>query len=310
MTKDSAVIIENLSYTYPHAKRQALRNINLQISKGEFVAILGANGAGKTTLLLTLNGIIPNSKGGRMKGRVIVDGHDTSQASVATLAQKVGMILEDPETQLFTTKIISEVAFGPENLSMPVPEIMERVKWALKVVRLEGYEERMPTALSGGQKQRLAIATALAMRPGILVLDEPTSQLDPVGAVEVFQVVQELKEKYGITIVMATHQSEEVAVFADKVGVLFGGELVAFGKPEEIFSDQELLSRTWVHAPQVSQLANYLSLNNINLDQFPITEEQVIAGIPRYFERICNCGKEIEMGRTTDGKTDHRGYQS
>ena len=156
-------------------------------------------------------------------------GFDTSESTVGQLSTKVGIVLEDPETQLFTTSVLSEVAFGPENLCVPVPEIMERVKWVLEVVQLSGYENRMPTALSGGQKQRLAIAAALSMRPSILVLDESTSQIDPLGVKEVYDVVLELNKKHGMTIVMATDQSEEIARVADRVLVLDHGRRGGIG---------------------------------------------------------------------------------
>lgn len=273
------VKIENLFYRYPRTKRYVLSEINLEVRRGEFVAIMGANGAGKTTLCQCLNGVIPHSQGGRMKGRVVVAGLDTQTGTIPQLAQKVGMVLDDPETQLFTTKISNEIAFGPENLCHPVEEIRERIQWTLKVVRLQGYEERPPTALSGGQKQRLAIAAALAMRPEVMVLDEPTSQLDPVGTVEVFEVIRDLKEQYGMTILMATHKSEEIARFADKVVVLHEGKMVACDRPQVIFSDIKLMKETWIRPPQVSELASYLSEHGAPLSSFPVLKAQAVEAV-------------------------------
>ncbi|MGI9861982.1 ATP-binding cassette domain-containing protein [Moorella naiadis] len=267
---ETLIRIEKLSYRYPRTKRWALKDINLEIKKGEFVAVMGENGAGKTTLCQCLNGIIPRSQGGKMKGRVTVAGFDTRETPIAHLAQKVGMVLEDPETQLFTTKISNEIAFGPENLGQPPEKIRQTIKWVLEVVRLQGYEDRPPTALSGGQKQRLAIAAVLAMQPEILVLDEPTSQLDPLGTLEVFAVIRELKERYGMTIVIATHNSEEIAQFADKVCVLKQGSMLAFDRPQVIFKDTQLLRQTWIRPPQVAELASYLQEQGVVLDGFPI----------------------------------------
>lgn len=281
--REPHIIFDNVSYRYPNIYGRpvqfALKNITLTIYKGEFVAVLGENGAGKSTFCQALNGIVPQSRGGQMSGRVIVAGLDTQEVTVATLSEKVGIVLEDPETQLFTTSVLSEVAFGPENLGIDPQEILHRAKWALEVVRLSGYEHRAPSTLSGGQKQRLAIAAALTMQPEILVLDEATSQLDPVGTVEVFAVVRELNERYGMTIVMATDKGEEVAQFADRVLVLHKGELIAHGTPREVFSDTRLLEQVMIRPPQVSQLATYLSQHNASLSEFPITLEEAKRGI-------------------------------
>jgi len=277
--REPYIIFDDVSYRYPRARHYALRHLSLTIYRGEFVAILGENGAGKSTFCQTLNGVVPQSRGGRMGGRIVVGGLDTQKVTVAELSQKVGIVLEDPETQLFTTSVLSEVAFGPENVGIDPREILRRAEWALEVVRLTGYEDRAPTALSGGQKQRLAVAAALTMHPEVLVLDEATSQLDPMGTVDVFSVVRELNERYGMTIVMATDKGEEVAQFADRVLVLHKGELVAQGTPREIFADTELLERITIRAPQVSQLATYLGKRGTPLADFPITLDEARRGI-------------------------------
>ncbi len=277
--REPYIIFDDVSYRYPRTRRYALKHLDLTIYKGEFVTVLGENGAGKSTFCQTLNGVAPHSRGGRMRGRITVGGLDTQETTVAELAQKVGIVLEDPETQLFTTSVLSEVAFGPENVGIDPQEILRRAEWALEVVRLTGYEDRAPTALSGGQKQRLAIAAALAMRPAVLALDEATSQLDPIGTVEVFSVIRELNEQYGMTIVMATDKGEEVAQFADRVLVLHEGELVAQGTPREIFADTGLLERVMIRAPQVSQLAIYLQERDTPLADFPITVDEAGRGI-------------------------------
>jgi energy-coupling factor transporter ATPase len=269
------VCFENVCYQYSDAQVYALQDVNISIKKGQFVVLMGANGAGKTTFCQLLNGIIPHSLGGSMGGRVEVAGLDTKSHKVAELSQKVGMVLQDPETQLFTGSVKSEVAFGSENLGVPRNEIWERLTWALQVVRLEEFMERTPAALSGGQKQRLAIASVIAMRPEILVLDEPTSQLDPIGSYEVFSVVKELNEVYGMTIIMATHHSEEIAEFADRIVVFDEGRIVADDTPHKIFRQQELLQKTWIRAPQVSALANYLHKKGLNLPFFPTTIEEM-----------------------------------
>jgi len=277
------IVLDHASYRYPLSDEYSLRDISLNIKRGEFVALMGENGAGKTTLCQLLTGIIPKSQGGKLLGRVVVAGMDTKEHELSVISQKIGIVLDDPETQLFTTKVLSEVAFGAENIEMPKEQILERIAWALKVVRMEGYENCAPTELSGGQKQRVAIATALVIKPDILILDEPTSQLDPMGTVEVFNVIRELKEEYGMTIVISSHKSEEIVEFADKVIVLSQGELLAFGTPEKVLSDVEIVKRAWLHLPQVTSFANYLQKKDMPLNKLPFTVEQAVNAFDETF---------------------------
>jgi energy-coupling factor transporter ATP-binding protein EcfA2 len=272
--REPAIVFDQVHYHYPSSRRPALRQLNLSIQTGEFVAVLGENGAGKSTLCQMLNGVIPSTRGGRMGGRITVMGLDTSAEGVAQLSSRVGIVLDDPETQLFTTSVLNEVAFGPENLGVEPAEILRRAKWALEVVRLTGYEDQPPSTLSGGQKQRLAIAAALSMMPDILVLDEATSQLDPMGTVEVLTLARELNCTQGMTILMATDKGEQVAEFCDRVLVLHQGQLVADGTPREVFADSTLLQSVMIRSPQVSQLATHLAHSDCPLPDFPITVEE------------------------------------
>jgi energy-coupling factor transporter ATP-binding protein EcfA2 len=281
---EPAIVFDQVSYRYPGGQRRALTRLSLSIQRGEFVAVLGENGAGKSTLCQMLNGVIPTTRGGRMRGRVTVAGLDTHVEGVARLASRVGIVLDDPETQLFTTSVLDEVAFGPENLGVEPTEILRRARWALEVVRLAEYEDHPPSALSGGQKQRLATAAALSMMPEILVLDEATSQLDPIGTVEVLSIVRELNHTLGMTIVMATDEGEQVAEFCDRVLVLHQGELVADGTPRKVFADKDLLARVIIRSPQVSQLATYLADEGCPLPHFPITVVEACRGIEALLE--------------------------
>lgn len=283
MGKNPQIILDQVSYRYPGARSYAIKKLSLSIDRGEVLAVLGENGAGKSTLCQLLNGVIPHSRGGRLRGRILVDGIDTRQASVASLAQKVGIVLDDPESQLFTTSVLHEVAFGPENLGLDREEIVRRAHWAIDVVGLAGLEDHSPGDLSGGQKQRLSIAAALAMMPDVLVLDEATSQLDPMGTLAILSLVQELNRQHGMTIVMVTDRGEEVSGFCDRVVVLHEGECIAQDTPRHIFADQGLLSTIMIRTPQVSQLAAFLEDQGRLLPSFPITVDEACQGIELLF---------------------------
>jgi energy-coupling factor transporter ATP-binding protein EcfA2 len=229
--------------------------LSLKIESGEFVSIMGPTGVGKTTLCLALNGIVPHSAGGIYGGNVVIQGVNTRETEVATLASMVGIVFQDPESQFFNMAVEDEVAFGPESLGVDPKEIAERVRWALDIVDMQQYLRRSPFHLSGGQKQRVAIASILAMQPKILVLDEPTSGLDPIGKAEVFRVVRELKRQEGMTIIMVEQEAEKIAEFSDRVVVLDEGAVALDGTPEEVFAQAERMSEIGLAIPQVSEFA-------------------------------------------------------
>ena len=271
---EPVIKLENVSYFYPRGKNPALNDINLEIAEGEMLAVMGENGAGKSTLCKLFNGIIPHSHGGRLLGTVKVDGVITRDSSVPELARRVGMALDDPDSQLFTASVRHEAAFGPENLLLPPEEIEERVKRALDIAGLAGCEERTPMTLSGGEKQRLAIAAALALAEKILVMDEPLCRLDPSGAMEIFSVIRDIREKHGLTVIMATHNSEYAAGFADRVCVLKNGTIAACDTPRTIFSNSVLLNDSGIRPPDVSALACFLAGNGQELPIFPVLFEE------------------------------------
>lgn len=247
------MLLEGVTFSYPGAHR-ALESVDLRIEHGEFVALMGANGAGKTTLCLLLNGVVPNVIGGTLEGSITIDGLSTVDHPVYELAERVGVVLQDPDAQILATTVTAEVAFAAENLGVPRPEMIDRIARALDVVRLTGYEIRAPEELSGGQKQRLAIAAGLVMDPPIFVLDEPTAQLDPIGNVEVFDVLERLNRESGSTIVIATHNSEDAARRAHRVVILDRGRIVADGPPWEVFTNVELLDRVGISIPEVVRI--------------------------------------------------------
>ncbi|HCC36372.1 MAG TPA: energy-coupling factor ABC transporter ATP-binding protein [Treponema sp.] len=278
--------LENVSFTYPHGGVPALHNISMEIDAGEFIAVMGENGAGKTTFCKLFNGVIPHSHNGFLEGGVWVDGKITAEAAIADLSSSVAVVLDEIDAQLFTARVRDEAAFGPENLNLPPDEIELRVTRALEATGLLEYADRPPSALSGGQKQRLAIASALAMSPRLLVMDEPTSQLDPSGAREVLSCIRAIREGGRLTVIMATHNSEEAAEFADKVCVLRQGKLAAFGTPREIFRDTKLLSDNGIRPPDVCALASYLADRERPLPFFPLDLDEAKTAVLRLMGNV------------------------
>jgi energy-coupling factor transport system ATP-binding protein len=234
--------IKGLTYTYPVTSTPALIDLNLEVPPGQFCAVVGANGAGKSTLCYAIAGFVPHFYNGVLTGSVQVAGFDVPSASLATLAGAVGLVVANPFNQItgarFTVR--EEIAFGLENLGVPRAEMAGRVDEVLSLAGLADISARSPYALSGGQQQRVAIASVIVMRPQVLVLDEPTSQLDPVGTREVFETLHRLAAADGITVVLAEHKLEWIAVYADRVIVLDQGRIVRDGSPSEVLADAGL----------------------------------------------------------------------
>ncbi|MEP7359166.1 MAG: ATP-binding cassette domain-containing protein [Anaerolineales bacterium] len=276
---DPIISIQDLSYQYALTETPALNHINLDIDAGEYVAIMGACGAGKTSLCLTMNGILPHMLAGGVVGKVIVAGIDTAQSQVRELARTVGMVFDNPEFQLSQVTVRDEIALGLENTGVPRDEMLRRIGEVLDIVGLAGYEDRSPMTLSGGQQQRLAIAAALAMYPKILVLDEPTSNLDPSGKEEVFAVAARLNRERGVTIVIVEHEVEVMAAYATRMVVMAGGNIVLNGPPGEILPQVEKLASYHTRPPQVTELAYELERHGRPVAQYPVTLEQALQWI-------------------------------
>lgn len=232
----------DLTYTYPASNAPALEGINLQVPEGQLCAVIGANGAGKSTLCYAIAGFVPHFYGGTLQGRVTVAGRNVVATPLSGLAGEIGLVFANPFNQItgarFTLR--EEVAFGLENLGVPRDEMLARAEAALALVGLAGMGDRSPYALSGGQQQRVALASVIVMRPRVLVLDEPTSQLDPVGTREVFETLAELAQAGGTTVVLVEHKLEWIAVHADRVVVLSGGRIVLDGPPADILAAADL----------------------------------------------------------------------
>ncbi len=274
MAGEIAVKIENLSFTYSGGEKPALNKINLEIKRGEYLGIMGLNGAGKTTLGLSINGIVPQSTMGLYDGKVTVEGLDTATTPVREMARTVGIVFDNPEFQMSQVSAAEEVALGLENLGVPNEEMPPRVGAALGTVGLAGFEERSPMGLSGGQQQRLAIASVLAMQPKILFMDEPTSNLDPIGKEEVFELARKLNREEGMTVIVAEHEAEVLAAYADRIVVLHQGEIVMIGTPSEVFSRGAELAKIGLRVPQATELA--LTLAAAGAKDLPVTTDQAV----------------------------------
>jgi energy-coupling factor transport system ATP-binding protein len=274
-----ALGLKEVRFKYPGMSGWALDIDSFEIGQGEFVTVLGPNGAGKTTLSLLANGLVPKSIKGDFEGAVEVFEHRASEYSVAQLATLVGMVFQEPESQLFCMSVEEEVAFGPENLAVPREEIAARVEWALELVGLKGLNDRSPSTLSGGQKQRLAIAAALSMKPSMLVLDEPAYALDPVGRIELYSILSGLKAKHGMTVVVMERDAEDLVEFTDRFIVLSGGRIVASGPPGEVLKDPGALRSAGISPPQMAEVASLINLRRKGPPLQFLTVDQAFAEI-------------------------------
>lgn len=254
----------------------AVNEVSIEIEKGEFLVIIGHNGSGKSTLAKHMNAILLPTC-----GKVYVGGMDTlDEEKTFDIRRVAGMVFQNPDNQLVATVVEEDVAFGPENLGIPSPEIRKRVDEALRAVRIDEFAKKAPHLLSGGQKQRVAIAGIIAMRPDCIILDEPTAMLDPRGRKEVMETIERLNREENITVVHITHFMEE-AIHADRVCVMDGGRLIMQGKPREIFKNVERLKSIGLDVPQMTELAHELRKSGIDIAEDILTVEEMVNGLCR-----------------------------
>lgn len=255
--------LKNVTFSYAQEdddQVNALDGINLTIKAGEFITILGHNGSGKSTLAKLLNvQILPK------EGDVIIGGKNTKDTDVWEIRSRVGMVFQNPDNQMVATIVEEDVAFGPENLGVPLPELRERVDKALETVGMTKYKKHAPHMLSGGQKQRVAIAGVLAMHPDIVVFDEPTAMLDPTGRKQVMRTAKYLNREEGKTVINITHYMDE-AVLSDRVVVMSEGKVVLEGTPDEVFSQVDLVKQLHLDVPQVTELAYLLRKEGFDIE--------------------------------------------
>ncbi len=253
------IVAKELGFTYTGGRRPAIENVSLSIGKEEFVLLTGPSGCGKSTLCRCFNGLIPNFYHGELAGDLLIDGVSAASQLTSELSRKVGYVFQNPENQLFALTVEKDIAFGPENLGLSREEIRRRVDWAMKITDTTSLKELAPYELSGGQQQRVALAGVLAMEPSVIVLDEPTSFLDPRTAEEVMMAVEGLRREQGITVIVVEHRLDLVARYAGRILVMDQGRIVADGELRTVLDQEfERLAGLGVGLPKVSLLWSLL----------------------------------------------------
>lgn len=268
---EKAVEVKGFSFWYRGSESPALDSLDLEVERGRFVVIMGESGAGKSTLANSLNGLIPHFVRGRYEGSVTVGGLSARETPVSRMAREIGLVFQDFEAQLFSTNAGLEVAFGPENFGVPRPEIALRIGDVLRTVNLEGFEGRHPATLSGGQKQRLAIGSILAAHPSVLCMDEPTTDLDPMGKVEVFSIARRLSAQGDLTLIIIEHETEE-ALHAERLILMKKGRILADGTPGDLLRDAALVAEAGIRPLQVPQY--FAALNVCPAEELPLLPDE------------------------------------
>lgn len=272
---DIVIECKDLTYSYPLAKKPAVQNLNLRIERGKFYGVIGENGAGKTTLGAILRGFAPSFYKGELKGEVLVEGKNISEYG-GELSTKIGYVFQNPFTQISGVKdtVFEEVAYGLENFGVAVEEIERRVVDVMKMTDIISLAEKNPYDLSGGQMQRVALASVIVLQPDILIIDEPTSQLDPEGTESVFKIIRKLKEEHK-TVILIEHKIDLIAEYADEVLVFKDSSMIAEGPKEKILSDMSL-SEQGAALPQVAILGSRLKKMGLPISTIPVTEKQAV----------------------------------
>jgi energy-coupling factor transporter ATP-binding protein EcfA2 len=269
-------IIEFKEYTwrYLDTEKSALDKISLKINEGEFIGVIGSNGAGKTTLSYSINGLIPGQYHGIKKGEVLVFGEEVETYDKGALQHRVGMVFSDPEAQFTAMTVEDELVFGLENLGMTLSEIQERLEWVVKLTGLEPILSKPPYELSGGQKQRVAVGAVLAMMPDVLIMDEPTSMLDPLSRTKIFDVLAEIKKEQNNTIIVVEHSLEKLVPLADRLMLLDDGELLIFDETEAFFKQMPLILEKGINPPGVMEFYYHLIEKKDYVGQMPQTVQE------------------------------------
>lgn len=266
--------IENLKFQYSGSKRFALDGIDLTIEKGDFVGIIGASGAGKSTLTYAMNGIVPHHYKGDFYGSVKISGMDTVDNYPEDIAAHLASVFQDIDAQMTATIVEDEILFGLENYECPKDEIEERITSSLSVLGIEELRKRNINTLSGGQKQKVAIAAMVAMRPEIIVLDEPTGELDPQSSRQIFELLKELNRNLGMTVVIVEQKIMLQCEFADKLIVMDGGKVIYYDKVSSVLSHSDDLEKLGINIPRIVTLARGLEKNGMYSGEYPVNLDE------------------------------------
>ncbi len=265
----------DLTYTYPGASTPSIQKISITIEKGDFLILTGPSGCGKTTLCRCFNGLIPHFYNGKLDGEITVAGYKVVDHKIHELARHVGLVFQNPENQLFALSVEKDVAFGLENFAMPRKEMRKRVDWALQMAGITELSERAPHELSGGQQQRVTIASVLAMQPEIMIFDEPTSFLDPMGAEKIFEVINNLNKELGITVILVEHRLDLAAKYSNRVIVMDNGKVALQGNPRDIFTSEKA-RLVGVGIPKPTKLYQHLEQHGMKLKAVPVTVDETV----------------------------------
>lgn len=277
--------IKNLTFIYDNSQVPALKDINLDVSQGEFVGIIGPTGAGKSTLTLCLNGVVPHFQNGDFYGEVLIDGKDTVENDCASLAYSIGSVFQDPEAQIVSSVVEEEIAFGLENMNIPRDEMKQRIVDSLELTGITHLRHSSTARLSGGQKQRVAIAAAIALRPKILVLDEPTSELDPQGSLDIFNTLKRLNSEYNITVIIVEQKMQLLSEYCSRLVVLDKGSIVLDGPTRDVLARQDILRSLGVNCSPVTQLAYLLKQEGLYNGEFPVNVDETYLVISKVLKR-------------------------
>lgn len=270
--------VKDLFYTYPNFTEPFLKGVNLTIDKGDLVLLTGPSGCGKTTLCRCLIGLIPHFYGGEVKGEVVISNLPVKDHTISELAQHVGFVFQNPENQLFALSVEKDVAFGLENLGMPRDEIRKNVDWAMDLMGIGNLRESAPFELSGGQQQRVAIASVLAMKPEVMILDEPTSFLDPVTARKLFEIIRSLNKELGLTVVLVEHRLSLLSSYVKRILVMDEGRVKMDGSPIKVLTSKEARA-LGIGVPKIMQLYQNLVENDIKLERPVISIDDFVEEI-------------------------------
>lgn len=271
-----AVSIEDLGWKYSGRKHFAIEHVNLQIEEDTFTSVVGPNEHGKTTLVSCIKGLIPNSFHGVWRGKVEIFGEDVRKLSAQTLASEIGFVFADPEAQFTSMTVEEELVFGLENIGLPLNEVKSRLEWVTEITSIADLLDKPPYEISGGQKQRVAIASVLAMKPRIMILDEPTSMLDPLGKDFIFDILTNLKREQDLTLIVVEHNIEQVAPLSDLMVLMYDGNIAKATPPAEFFENSEFLIEHGINPPQATAFIDQLKHRDSYRGPLPVSLDDAI----------------------------------